>query len=247
MEKKQSKRIILLILKILLYTTLIISICYIFKWYIDGKQNKKIEEKVLDSIIIENNENIANAEYNIDFEKLKSMNNDVVAWLKVYGTQVEYPVVQTTDNSYYLNRNLDKKYNVSGWIFADYKNKLDGTDKNIVIYGHNMLDNAMFGSLENILSEEWYNNSKNYIIDFITPNEFQKYQVFSVYKIKNENYYIDTEFDENEFEDFVKTLKERSVKDFNIDVDNTDNILTISTCDKNNNYRIVLHAKKINN
>lgn len=245
-HKKKNKKIIALsILRILFFVTLVISIFYLVKWYMDSKQNDILKEKVTEAITVENIENNDDVEYKIDFEKLKSINNQVVAWLKVYGTQVEYPVVQANDNSYYIKRNLEKKYNVGGWIFADYKNKLDGTDKNIVIYGHNMKDSSMFGSLKKILEEEWYNNAENYIVEFITEKEYQKYQVFSVYKIEKEDYYISTEFKENEFEKFINTLKGRSIKDFNIDVSSEDNILTLSTCADNNKFRVVLHAKKI--
>ena len=155
-KKQNKKNIVLSLLRLIFFIALIISIIYILKWYMDIKENEMLEEKVLEAIIIENIENNTDNEYKIDFEKLKSVNSEVVAWLRVKNTQVEYPVVQTKNNSYYINRNLEKKYNVGGWIFADYKNKLDGKDKNIVIYGHNMKNNSMFGSLKNILNKEWY-------------------------------------------------------------------------------------------
>ena len=243
-KPKNKKIVILSIIRIIFLITLLVSVIYIVKWYIDSKQNEKLEEKILETVIVESDN--TGEEYKIDFKKLKKVNNQVVGWLKINGTEVEYAVVQAQDNNYYLKRNLDKKYNVGGWIFADYKNKLDGTDKNIVIYGHNMKDNSMFGSLKNILNEEWYNNEENYVIDFVTENEEQKYQVFSIYKIENEDYYIDTEFKKNEFAKFIETLKNRSIKDFNIDVSSEDSILTLSTCADNNKYRVVLHAKKIN-
>ena len=125
------------------------------------------------------------------------------------------------------------------------KNKFDGKDKNIVIYGHNRKDNSMFGSLKNVLNEEWYNNSENTDIVFITQNENRIYKVFSVYQIEKEDYYIRTEFNnDSEFEKFIKTLKQRSIKNFNTDVSKNDKIITLSTCAGNDNYRVVLHAKK---
>ena len=165
--------------------------------------------------------------------------------VKVNGTDIEYVIVQSKNNDYYLTHNIEKKYNKAGWVFADYRNKLDGTDKNIVIYGHNMKDNSMFATLENILKEEWYKKEENYIVEFITAKGSQKYQVFSTYKIKNEDYYIKTEFQDNEFEEFINKIKNRSIKNFNIDITKEDNILTLSTCADNNKYRIVLHAKNI--
>lgn len=241
-KSSNKKVIVLLIARILFFIVLVISITYIVKWYIDGRQNKILEDKVSESIIIENS---TENEYKIDFGKLKEINEQVIGWLKVNNTQVEYPVVQAENNNYYLKRNLNKEYNKGGWIFADYKNKFDGTDKNIIIYGHNMRNNTMFGTLKNVLKEDWYNNKENYIIDFVTEKEHQKYQVFSVYQIKTEDYYIKTEFDNNEFDQFVGTLKNRSIKDFKVDVTEDDNILTLSTCANNYRDRIVLHAKKI--
>lgn len=244
-DKKLNKnQIFLNILIVIFLIVFIVSIAYIGKWLLDNRANQKIADKVSETII-EGNEN-EEIEYSIDFEKLKEINNQIVAYLKVKGTKIEYAVVQAKDNNYYLRRNLDKKYNVGGSIFMDYKNKLDGTDKNIVIYGHNIKDGSMFGTLENILEEEWYNNEENYIIDLTTEKEKLKYQVFSVYKIKNEDYYIDTEFKKNEFKKFIKTLKNRSIKDFDIEVTEDDRILTLSTCADNNKYRVVLHAKIIN-
>lgn len=244
-DKKLNKnQIFLNILIVVFLIAFIVSIAYIGKWLLDNRANQKISDKVSETII-EDNEN-EEIEYSIDFEKLKEINNQIVAYLKVNGTKIEYAVVQAKDNNYYLRRNLDKKYNVGGSIFMDYKNKLDGTDKNIVIYGHNIKGGSMFGTLENILEEEWYNNEENYIIDLTTEKEELKYQVFSVYKIENEDYYIDTEIKKNEFEKFVKTLKNRSIKDFDIEVTKDDRILTLSTCADNNKYRVVLHAKIIN-
>lgn len=145
-----------------------------------------------------------------------------------------------------MTHNFNKEYNSSGWIFTDYNNKVDDTDKNLVIYGHNVKDNSMFGSLKNIMNEEWYNKEEHYNILFMTENTNAIYRVFSVYKIEVEDYYIQTEFDSNKsFDNFVKTLKDRSIKNFNEEVSAKDNILTLSTCANNNKYRIVLHAKKL--
>ena len=121
-------------------------------------------------------------------------------------------------------------------------------DKNIVIYGHNRRDGTMFGSLQNVLKEEWYNNKENQYITFEKENETEIYQVFSVYQIEVEDYYIKTSFDtEGKFEEFINTIKSRSINNFETDVKTDDNILTLSTCANNNKYRVVLHAKKVNN
>ena len=238
-KKKSKKNILPNLLLVLFFILLVISFIEIIKWYKENKRNQKIQEKISEAVIINEEETL------IDFNKLKEINKDTVGWLKVNGTDIEYVVVKANDNSYYLDHNVENEYNKAGWIFADYKNKLDGTDKNKVVYGHNRRDGSMFASLKNILKEEWYNNEDNYTIDFVTELETQKYKVFSVYKIKNEDYYITTNFNDEEFTKFIQILKQRSIKDFNMEITAQDNILTLSTCANNNNYRIVLHAKRI--
>ena len=246
-NKKYKKAILNLILYIILLSILIYSGIKIFKWYKDKTNNNKIAEQIKSTVIVEEkNEDENKDEYTVDFNKLKEQNNETIAWLKVNNTNVEYPVVKGTNNSFYLNHSFDKSSNSAGWIFADCRNKFDNTDKNIVIYGHNMRDGSMFGSMLNILNSKWYENEENTNITLYTENEKSIYKVFSVYKIKNEDYYIKTEFkNDNEFEGFIKNLKKRSIKDFNVDVSKDDNILTLSTCANNNKYRVVLHAKKV--
>ena len=246
-NKKYEKTILNLILYIILLSILIYSGIKIFKWYKDKTNNNKIAEQIKSTVIVEEkNEDENKDEYTVDFNKLKEQNNETIAWLKVNNTNVEYPVVKGTNNSFYLNHSFDKSSNSAGWIFADCRNKFDNTDKNIVIYGHNMRDGSMFGSMLNILNSKWYENEENTNITLYTENEKSIYKVFSVYKIENEDYYIKTEFKNgNEFEGFIKNLKKRSIKDFNVDVSKDDNILTLSTCANNNKYRVVLHAKKV--
>lgn len=109
-----------------------------------------------------------------------------------------------------------------------------------------MKDNSMFGTMQKILNPEWYNNEENTNIILKTEGKNYIYKVFSIYRIENEDYYIKTEFNnDSEFEQFLNTLKARSIRDFNMDMLESDSILTLSTCDNNNKYRVVLHAKKI--
>ena len=250
-NKKYTKVILNIIIYMILFFLLIYSEAKIFKWYKDKTNNNKVAEQIKNTVIFEEekeneDEEENKEEYTIDFNKLKEQNNETIAWIKVNNTNVEYPVVKTTNNSFYLNHSFDKSKNLAGWIFADSKNKFDNTDKNIVIYGHNMRDGSMFGSMKNILNSDWYENEENTNITLFTENEKCIYKVFSVYKIESEDYYIKTEFsNDSEFEKFIETLKKRSIKNFNIDISKEDSILTLSTCANNNKYRVVLHAKKI--
>ena len=204
-NKKKLFNVVMRIIELIFLILLVYSSINIFKWYNNNKENKQIINEIAESVTINEDTN-EEKKYKINFEELKQKNSDTVAWLKVENTNIEFPIVQANNNSYYLTHNFDKKYNVAGWIFADYKNKLDGTDRNIVVYGHNMRNNSMFGSLKDVITEEWYNNEENKYITFVTENDYQTYQVFSVYQIKTEDYYIKTEFKNNEFTEFIDTI-----------------------------------------
>ena len=243
-NKKKLFNVVMRIIELIFLILLVYSSINIFKWYNNNKENKQIINEIAESVTINEDTN-EEKKYKINFEELKQKNSDTVAWLKVENTNIEFPIVQANNNSYYLTHNFDKKYNVAGWIFADYKNKLDGTDRNIVVYGHNMRNNSMFGSLKDVITEEWYNNEENKYITFVTENDYQTYQVFSVYQIKTEDYYIKTEFKSNEFPEFIDTITKRSKKDFGINVSKEDTILTLSTCANNNKYRVVLHSVRV--
>lgn len=244
-NNKTLKKIITIIILLIFISIMIVTGIMIFKWLKENKQSQDIIEDISNSISID--ENIDNVEkYNINFEELKQTNSDTIAWIKVNGTDIEYPIVKTTNNDYYMTHSFDKTYNSAGWVFMDYRDRFDGADNNMVIYAHNRRDGSMFGTLKNILTEEWQTNSENFIIPFITENEKVEYKVFSIYKIESEDYYITTNFGtDNEFQKFIDKIKSRSIKDFNVDANTEDNILTLSTCADNNRYRVVLHAKKV--
>ena len=221
------------------------SIYNISSYVLENKKTNNVIKKVSEISDFHENTNDEEIEYDINFNELQMTNSDFVGYLIVPGTDISQPVVKGIDNSYYLNHNYYKEYDVAGWLFADYQNKFDGTDKNIIIYGHNMKTGTMFGSLKNILTNDWYENLDNRYIYFITENDTNKYEVFSVYKVESEDYYRTTNFGEKNFLDFVKTIKLRSIYNFNIDINLNDSIITLSTCHADNRYRVVLHAKKI--
>ena len=210
-------------------------------WFNHINENKKVLEKIEENIkiTIDNNDSI----FNIDFNALKNINPDTIAYIKVNNTNINYIVVKGNNNSYYLNHNFEKKWNVAGWVFSDYRNKFDESDKNLIIYGHNTKDGSMFDTLINVLNKEWYENKENHIITLVTENNTYKYQVFSTYPIIPEDYYITTNFNGINFSKFINTLKDRSIYNYNVDIDESDKILTLSSCIGDGKKRVVLHAK----
>ncbi len=243
-KKYKLKRIVWIYINEIIFLFLIIvSVVKIYIWYSENKENNEVRDIIENSIEVDESKDI----YKIDFEELKSKNSDIVAWIKVCNTNIEYPIVKSSNNEFYLNHNFYKQKNKAGWVFANYLNRFDGTDKNISLFAHARIDGSMFGTLKKTLSSEWQNNEDNLKIIFVTENEISKYQVFSTYRIKEENYYIKSSFiNDKEYERFIKNMKLRSNYNYNIKVTKEDRILTLSTCDVDDRYRIVLHAKKIN-
>ncbi|MCI7241076.1 MAG: class B sortase [Bacilli bacterium] len=266
-KKKRNKLglIILIIISSLLLSTLTISLFNIFLWNKDNKANEnnlKDIEKNTEIKIVKDNDNTEfinkpldeNDDYwyystfdliDVDLKKLKEKNNDTIGWLNVNNTNINYPFVKSSDNDYYLHHSFDKSYNNAGWVFLDYRNNKNLTDKNNIIYGHHRVNNTMFTSLLNTLNESWYTNKDNHIIRVSLENENSLWQIISVYKIPVESYYITTKFNnDNEFITFLDTISKRSIYNFNYNVNKEDIILTLSTC-YDDNTRVVVHAKLI--
>lgn len=182
----------------------------------------------------------------VNFNELLSKNSDTVGWIKVEGTKVNYPVVQTKDNEYYLNHAFNKSNNIGGWIFADYRVDFKDFGKNTIIYGHNMNNKTMFGSVPNMLYNSYLSDSDNHYIKISTPYSNTVWKVFSVYTIEPEVYYLKTNFRTESFDSFVQKLTSRSIYNFGVDVNADDKILTLSTCDNTGTKRVAVHAKMIN-
>ena len=243
--KINVKKIVNLILTLICIVGIIYSGYHIFEWYKNTQENKKIKNNIEKNIKHKVDDN-GKEEINIDFKALKEQNPDTVGYIKVNNTNIDYIVVRGTNNSYYLKHNFNKEWNIAGWVFADYHNKLDETDYNIVVYGHDTKDGSMFGTLKNTQERDWQDNKENRIITFVTEMHKYKYQIFSTYIIEPEEYYINTQFNSTEdFDKFVKTINERSEYNYNLDVTKDDKILTLSACTPSGKKRVVVHSKLI--
>ena len=264
--KIKWKNIILILIIITSIITLLISIFNIIKWKIDSNKTNYEITNIQENINVEEIQDTENTEIiepvievpkenpywdyinmnmiNVDFNSLKRTNPDVVGWLKVNGTNINYPFVQSSDNDYYLTHSFNKSYNGAGWVFLDYRN--NGTNnKNTIIYAHGRSDKTMFGTLKNVLNNGWLNNTNNYVIKISTETENSLWQIFSVYRIPTTSDYLQTNFnDETEYQNFLDMIKDRSSHNFDTNVVSTDNILTLSTC-YNNSDKMVVHAKLI--
>ncbi len=228
-----KKKFFTIVFMIFCFIGIITTTCLLASWKNDVSTNLQVKKNLESFIKIEDDSGI-------DFEELKKINPDTVGYIKVPNTEVDYVVVKGKDNDYYLKHDFNKKSNKVGWIFMNYKNKNDGSDKNLVIFGHNTSDGSMFGSLSKLLKKENIDKD-NLVIDFYTDTDQKKYQIFSIYTIKPETYYINTEFRNDEFERFKEKVKNRSIFRIDADIENK-KILTLSTCQDYGVKRLVIHA-----
>lgn len=238
------------------------------KWKIDNKRLEKTVTKIVkkyeiieikdtkETVVIPPKEEIPITDYYFDFIKMNLIDIDiskiqndyenVKGWIKVEGTNVNYPFVQGNDNDYYLHHSIDKTYNSAGWIFLDYRNNF-GNDKNTILFGHGRRNLTMFGSLNNILYDNaWLKNKDNFVIKISTEKENSLWQIFSAYHLRTTSDYLKINFDsDEEYQDFLDLIKGRSMFDFNTSVSVSDNILTLSTCFNDEDEKMVIHAKLI--
>ncbi|MCR5032296.1 MAG: class B sortase [Lachnospiraceae bacterium] len=169
--------------------------------------------------------------YAVDIETLQQLNSDIIGWIYIPDTKVNYPVVRGEDNSYYINRTFRLTYNSSGSIFMDYANQPDFTDLNTILYGHNMKNGAMFGSLKKYYQEEGYAYDHPYFYIYTPDKKWNKYQIFSCYHTQADSSSYDY-VTEDMYEKYVQRAKSHSAFNLGVDVDteNKKTIVTLSTC-----------------
>lgn len=181
----------------------------------------------------------------VNFDELRKKNPDTVGWIKVDKTKVNYPVVQANDNDYYLKRSFNKVKNPGGWIYADYRVNFKNFGKNTIIYGHNLTNRTMFGSLVETQKSYWYKSPEKKYIKISTPTSNSVWVIFSTYTTEPVTDYLRTNFKNYDYEEFLNTIKSRSIHDFGINVTTNDKILTLSTCNDAGTKRIAVHAKMV--
>lgn len=202
--------------------------------------------KVIEEINKDKDENEAKIS-NASLASLISLNPETVGWLKVNNTNIDYPVVQSTNNKYYLDHNFNFEEDRDGWVFMDYRNNPVELSKNTIIYAHNRYySGVMFGTLYKAYHSSWYNNKDNMTITFDTLYGNHTWKIFSIYKTTVTSDYLQVNFsDDKEWNEFINMLKGRSVKDFGVNVKASDKIITLSTCAETRSKRLVVHAVMI--
>lgn len=246
--KKSKKKYILIPLIILL----IVLLSYLFYNFYINSRDKNLQNELINNISTNVLEEDAQNEVIDTVKELQNENADVKAWIKINDTNINYPVVQTNDNDYYLYRNYRKENSNYGSIFIDKNSDIENTNSNIIMYGHNMKDGSMFGDLLKYEDEEYYNNHK--YIEFVTNTNSSTYEIIAVFKsrifYKNEKdvfrYYYYTDLDtEEDYNYYIDNCKQLSLYDTGVNAEYGEQIITLITCEySSENGRMVVVAKK---
>ena len=245
-ERKKVNKIAILVLIIFLLLCLLgVLGYYIFNWY-GGIAAGKTYGDLLDSV---KSEQSVQAEKElpvnpIDFESLKEKNDEIYAWIEVPNTKVNYPIVQSkVDDNFYLRRSIDKKYLFAGTIFSQSCNNLDFYDPVTLLYGHNMPDGSMFGSLHSFQDTQFF--KENDIFYIYTEKYILTYKIISAFKFDNRH--IMNSFDFNDLEQrssfhqmilnpdsLVKNVRE------NVKLNDYSKVVVLSTCfgDRRSRYLV---------
>lgn len=222
------KRFVILIINLLLLS--ILAYCG-YNIYIKVKDYKQAD------IIYENVRKLKK-------EDLSNINPDFRFWITIENTNIDYPVLQGSDNNFYLDKDIYKNKLGSGSIFMDYRNTSED-DENTIIYGHNMKNKTMFSQLEDFKDESFFNENNK--IRIITNDKEYVYKVFSTYYADPSYNYIIPKFNNHdEYEKYLNEITDKSTNRSNVTVSSKDKIITLSTCSyETNNTRTVVHGKLI--
>ena len=253
----KMRKIIYIFIIILLIGTLLISSYFIFKEKKKEMEQEKLFEE-LTEIVEDKNIKLSDNEQKekikvMDLQKLYDINKDIIGWIKIENTNINYPVMQSNIDNYYLRKDFYKKYSYYGTPFLAGNCNIDTSD-NLIIYGHNMKNRMMFGDLENYKNKQFYENNK--IIEFYTLNgnitKKSFYEIFSVFKtvaysINDFKYYQYVSFNSKEqFELFIKAIQDISLYQTGVSPKYEDKLITLSTCEySKKDGRLVVVARKM--
>ncbi|MCX4324686.1 MAG: class B sortase, partial [Lachnospiraceae bacterium] len=183
----------------------------------------------------------------VDFEALRETGPDIIGWLTLPDTAINYPVTQTDDNEYYLHHLHDGTYNKTGCLFADYENQADFSDRNTIIYGHNMRDGSMFAALNEYDGQSYYDGHPQMFL--VTPGGGYIVEIFTAFAAEPSESGGDTSpwrlswKDDGAYTTWLAAMAERSVVETNVTVTSSDKVLTLSTCTPGGRSRFIVMGK----
>ena len=185
----------------------------------------------------------------VDFEALWETGPDIIGWLNLPDTAVNYPVTQTDDNEYYLHHLYDGTYNKTGCLFADYENQADFSDRNTIIYGHNMRDGSMFATLNEYDEQSYFDEHPQMYL--VTPDGGFICEIFTAFVASPGESGSDTSpwrlswKDDGAYTTWLSAMADRSVIETDVTVTSSDKVLTLSTCTPGGQSRFIVMGKLV--
>lgn len=224
---------------------LLFSLTKIFEIIQDYRTAEVSYEEAVDTYVSEPVEESEEEERIIDFVGLKAVNPDVIGWIELPDSKIDYPILRGTDNERYLNETYDGKYSSSGSIFMDFRCSFDSS--NVVIYGHNMKNGSMFRALNNYVEEEFYNGHRAYKI-YTEEDGCKDYEIISCYITDAYSDAYKIAFDgQEDYESWIEEIVGKSLYE-GMEADAHKNVITLSTCrGTNSNVRFVVHLQEVDN
>ena len=239
------KNKILSIVKIILVIILATSLYRIYSYNKADKEFKTATREVQEKFQEPNKEKLANDNKDKEArEKIEALQKDyesVIGWIKVDGTEIDYPIVKGSDNDYYLNHNYKNDYNVFGAIFMDYRNEENFSDQNTIIYGHNNDRGGNFKALHKFEEDGFF--EKNKFIEIFSEAGYKKYQIFAAYKAGPYDKFRNPKYSEEDGEKLLTYIKERNILKTEVPSEFKD-ILTLQTCSPKDT-RFVVQGKLV--
>jgi sortase, srtB family len=242
------------IINIILLIIILACIGILFKRgydYYTNIQNKKFIDSISTEVEkeVQNDNPYANKEEIAlkKLQKFKEINEDVVAYIEIPGTYVNYPVVQAKDNDFYLTRGLDKEYDIAGSLFLDAINDNKFNDENTIIYGHHLEIDSMFTVLDGYRKQDFANAHKTLYLT--TEDGLREYRIFSAYGTPQSYNYrtINFAYPEDKIEYFNEKKNKSEVDMGDTEFTTLDSFLTLSTCQYDyNDQRLAVHAVRVN-
>ena len=215
---------------LIIFAVVLCHLIYNFK--IDSQDQKQFDDMAQTITIEEDNNHSDDSSDNTNgITDLINRNSDCIGWVRISGTKIDYPVMQTKDSpQYYLRRDFNKQYSYLGTPFMDSRCDVN-YDNNLIVYGHNMRDGKMFADLLKYREKAYF--KEHNIIHFITPNGVQKYSVIAVCKVKDtdEWYSYTTQKDKESFNNLISHIKNKSLYQTDNSAEYGDHFLTLSTCE----------------
>lgn len=227
-----------------IFTDLLLSIAVLvllvssIKLYSYNKE-KNASQDLAKKVVVKSSSKENDVPVSVDFNTLTQRNSDIKAWLYSEDTPINYPVVQSDDNSYYLHRGIDRKYSSSGTLFIDCANKGDFTDSKTVIYGHNMKNGTMFASLSKYQNQDYFERHPK--IYLLTPDKEYEIKLIAGFTANSKSQIYTLPLTEENKEQFVMQAVRKSEFKAEYTFKKNDRFVMLSTCSYvHNDARYVL-------